>query len=266
MDLKKPVIVQALFDIQRDRWDNFKMSYNTYLHWMRNVLSLDANIVIFTEEKFFKAIFDNRKVFDPDMTKTRIIVQELRNLPAYKLFNTRVSSLMYSNAFKEKSSFDVPEMNKPLYNIIMFNKLYWLRQARDNKYFDSDVVVWKDAGTYRDEIDNYLHKKWPDASKIVADKPTFFCHHDKISIENVHHHALSQMRFIHGTSFLVPNTTLDSLIDEFEITIDTLLKEGYIGSDEKIFDITYLRNPDAYHLIKCNWREYFPFFEETVGS
>ena len=73
-------------------------------------------------------------------------------------------------------------------------------------------------------------------------------------------HALSQMRYIHGTSFLVPNTELDDLIDEVELTVDSSLKQGYIGSDEKMFDITYLRNPDRYHLIKCSWRQYFPFF------
>jgi len=261
MDLTKPVIVQALFDIERDKWDNFTMSYHTYLHWMRNVLSLDANIVVYTEEKFFKAIFDNRKVFDPDMSKTKIIVQTLDQLTAYKLFYTRLKNLMESQAFKELSSFDVPEMNKPLYNVLMFNKLYWLRHARDSKLFDSDVLVWKDSGTYRDDLDTYSYKKWPDPSKIVPNKTTFFCHHDRISIANIQDHALSQMRFIHGTTFFVPNNELDFLIDEVEYTIDQSLKSNYIGSDEKMFDITYLRNPDRFHLIKCSWREYFPFFE-----
>jgi len=260
MDLNKPVIVQALFDIERDKWSNFTMSYHTYLHWMRNVLSLDANIVIFTEEKFFESIYGNRKVFDPDMSKTKIIVQTLEDLPAYRLFHTRLKNVMESQEFKSISSFDVPEMTKPLYNILMFNKLYWLRQARDNNYFDSDVLVWKDAGTYRDEIEKYVGKKWPDPKKIVSDKTTFFCHHSNISIQNIQHHALSQMRFIHGTSFIVPNTQLDDLIDEVEYTIDDSLKNNYIGSDEKMFDITYLRNPDRYHLIKCSWREYFGYF------
>ena len=260
MDLKKPVIVQALFDIERDKWDNFTMSYHTYLHWMRNVLSLDANIVVFTEEKFFKAIYDNRKVFDPKMDKTKIIVQTLEDLTSYKLFYTRLKNLMESQGFKSISSFDVPEMTKPLYNVLMFNKLYWLRQARDNNYFDSDVMVWKDAGTYRDEIENYNYKKWPDTSKIIPNKTTFFCHHPKISIVDIKHHALSQMRFIHGTSFIVPNTELDFLIDEVEYTIHTSLNAGYIGSDEKMFDITYLRNTDRYNLIQCSWREYFKFF------
>ena len=49
-------------------------------------------------------------------------------------------------------------------------------------------------------------------------------------------------------------------IDEVEYTIHTSLNAGYIGSDEKMFDITYLRNTDRYNLIQCSWREYFKFF------
>ena len=261
MAVNKPVIVQALFDIERDKWDNFTMSYHTYLHWMRNVLSLDANIVIYTEEKFFKAIFDNRKVYDPDMSKTKIIVQELKDLPAYKLFYDRLKNVMESQAFIEEKSFDVPEMTKPLYNIVMFNKMYWLRHARDSRFFDSDTLIWKDAGTYREDLSLYAFKKWPDPSKIISDKPTFFCHHDTISIQNIRDHAFSQMRFIHGTSFIMPNDCLDEWLDDVEATINESINNNYIGSDEKMFDIAYLKNPTNYHLIKCSWREYFPFFE-----
>ena len=256
----KPTLVLALFDIERDKWDNFTMSYHTYLHWMRNCLSLDANLVIYTEEKFFKAIYGNRKTYDPDMTKTKIIVQSLEELTAYKLWYKRLTNLMETQEFTRRAHFNVPEMTKPLYNVIMFQKLYWLRHCRDNKFFDNNILIWKDAGTYRDEIEKYANKKWPAIEKINMDKPTFFSHHIPISINNIESHALSQMRFIHGTCFLVPNNTLDSLIDEVEYTINNSLQNRYIGSDEKMFDITYRRNPDNYNLIKSDWRQYFSFF------
>ena len=59
--IKKPVIVMALYDIGRDNWDNFNLSYNTYLWWMKNTLSLDADFVIYTEDKFVEEITNNRK-------------------------------------------------------------------------------------------------------------------------------------------------------------------------------------------------------------
>ena len=34
--MKKPLIITALYNIGRDSWNNFTMSYNTYLAWMEN--------------------------------------------------------------------------------------------------------------------------------------------------------------------------------------------------------------------------------------
>jgi hypothetical protein len=40
-------------------------------------------------------------------------------------------------------------------------------------------------------------------------------------------------------------------------SIDESINNGYIGSDEKIFDIAYSDNKNIINLIKCGWREYF---------
>lgn len=260
LSLKKPVIVTALFDIGRADWDVYTLSYESYLAWMENMISIDSEMVIFTEEKLFKRIFDMRSLVDPSMSKTKIIIQEIKDLPAYRLFYTRLENLMQNLSFIGKTSFNVPEMTRPLYNVLMFNKMYWLRHARDMRFFDNDSTVWVDAGCFRgDNVDVKGHV-WPTPNKINDDKITFFSHHKEISIYDIEQHALSQMRFIHGTCFAVPNICLDAFIDDMEQTIDTSLKNEYIGSDEKMFDITYLKNPSAYTLIRCSWREYFPFF------
>lgn len=259
MKVNKPVLVLALYDIGRDNWDNFTMSYHTYLSWMRNALSFDGDMVIYTEMKFARAIKDNRRPFDPNLSRTKVIAQPIETLPAYTAYYHRMKKLMESEEFKQKASFDVPEMNQPLYNVIMFNKLHWLKHTKDNGYFDNDATVWVDAGCFREGIENYKGRTYPNPNLIPPNKPLFFCHHDVISIHNIYDHALSQMRFIHGTSFVVPNICLDDLIDEFNVTVEHLLSEGYIGSDEKIFDITVNRNPRNYRTITCNWREYLNY-------
>ena len=45
MDINNPVIVMALYDIGRENWDHFRMSYHTYGWWMRNTLSLDLSLI-----------------------------------------------------------------------------------------------------------------------------------------------------------------------------------------------------------------------------
>ena len=54
-----------------------------------------------------------------------------------------------------KKHHNVPEMTQPLYNIIMFNKLSFLKDSKDNGYFDGDLFIWKDAGGLREDISNY---------------------------------------------------------------------------------------------------------------
>ena len=63
MDINNPVIVMALYDIGRENWNNFRMSYHTYGWWMRNTLSLDSNIVVYTDSKFMSELVNYRKEF-----------------------------------------------------------------------------------------------------------------------------------------------------------------------------------------------------------
>jgi len=255
-----PVIVTALYDIGRDNWEHYTQSYWGYMDWMEKTLSLDAKIVIYTEEKFAPHISERRKKFDPNMEKTIIVVQPLESLVAYELYNFKLEKLMFSDDFKKKVSFQVPEMTKPLYNVIMFNKAYWLKHCVDNRFFDNDMVIWADAGGLREELHNYQGRVWPNLDKVNQlnnDRITFFSHTPTIEIWTKEEHSLSQSRKIQGTAFLAPSHTVNQLCFDTNQTIIESINEGYIGSDEKIFDITYIKNPSKYELIVCTWREYY---------
>jgi hypothetical protein len=264
MDIKNVTIVTALYDIGRDKWDNFTQSYGGYIHWMERTLSLNSNIVIYTQEKFKDEIETYRKKYDPDLVKTIIIIQELEDLVCYKLFNDKLNTLMFSDVFLNKKHFDVPEMTKPLYNVIMFNKVYWIKDCVDKGYFGNDFVIWADAGGLREPVEIYQGKNWPNIEKINNldnDKITFFSHNDTFNIHDNEWHSLSQVRNIQGTAFFVPSNLVDELLINFEKTIDESISSDYIGSDEKILDIMYLKDTSKYNLIKCGWREYYKIFE-----
>jgi len=261
MDINNPVIVLALYDIGRENWNNFRMSYHTYGWWMRNTLSLDCNIVVYTESKFVDELTKYRKEFDPNLEKTIFIEKPLSELPMYQKYYDSLSGLMFSEDFKSKVSFpDVPEMCQPLYNIIMFNKVFFLKDTIDNNYFNNDIVIWADAGGLRNDINLYKNKKWPNILKVKSldpNKITFFSHNEDFTIPNKEYHSLSQIRHIQGTAFLLPSHLIDNLLDLVVNTIEESINDGYIGSDEKIFDICYSKQKDLFHLIKSDWREYF---------
>ena len=70
--IKRSVIVTALFDIGRDKWDNYNQSYNTYLFWMDNILNVDSDFIIYTEQKFLGRIIESRKKIDKDLSSVKI--------------------------------------------------------------------------------------------------------------------------------------------------------------------------------------------------
>ena len=264
MAITKPTIVTALYDIGRDNWDKFTQSYGGYIHWMERTLSLDSNMVIYTQSKFYEEIKSYRMKYDPKLEKTIFVIQELDQLACYKMYNQRLEELMFSDEFKTKAHFDVPEMTKPLYNIIMFNKVFWLKNCVDSKFFDNDMVIWADAGGLREPIETYKLTNWPDINKINeigSDKIIFFSHKKEFDVHDNEWHSLSQVRNIQGTAFMVPSHMIDSFANEFVETVENCLNSKFIGSDEKMLDITYLRNREKYHLIECTWREYFKIFK-----
>jgi len=266
MDIKQPVLVTALYDIGRDNWEKFTQSYGGYIHWMERTLSLDSKIVIYTQQRFKDEIETYRKKYDPNLDNTILIVQELEELKAYKMYNQKLTDLMFSDVFLNKAHFDVPEMTKPLYNVIMFNKVFWLKDAVDKKYFDNDMVIWVDAGGLREPVQKYEHRTWPNLEKInILDnnKITFFSHNENFNVTNNQFHSLSQIRNIQGTAFLAPSHLVDWLTGEIIKTIDESIELEYIGSDEKIFDITYVKDRSKYDLIKCSWREYYDIMKDA---
>lgn len=262
--IENPSVVTALFDIGRDKWSNYSLSYHTYMMWMRNLLLFDSKMIIYTEQKFESFIKEQRSIVDPNLEKTIIVIDFIENLDSYKLFYDRVSTLMNQDQFKSKIHFNVPEMTQSLYNIIIFNKPYFIKKSIQEKHFDSDMYIWCDAGVLRD--DNPVIKKgFPNADKInqnYNDKITFFSHHENFSIPDRPFHLLSQFRYIHGGCFFVPNNkVLDNFINHFVKLIFHYLDDGYVGSEEKYLDFCFLDDKERYNIIKSDWRQYFDIFK-----
>ena len=250
----KPLIITALYDIGRSDWKDFAMSYHTYLHWMYNTLQLNCEMVIFTEPKFEERIKEMRSEIDPNGEMTKYVINHMEDLEAYKQWNEPLTKLMDSEDFKNRRHFDhVPEMNHPLYNIVMFNKVFFLKKAL-NLNPEATHLLWLDAGGIRESIST---KEWPNINKLDSSKIMKFSHNVPFNVPDPEWHSFSQVRHIQGTAFVCPSHMIDWYIAEINNTIHDCINQGYIGSDEKVFDLTYLKNPNRFNLVKQSWREYY---------
>jgi hypothetical protein len=182
MNIKNPTIVTALFDIGRDKWDSYGLSYESYIMWIKNLLMYDTQMVIYTEEKFLDILKEKRLLSDPNFEKTIFVLKKIEELESFKLYFEKVDTLMKSEKFKTKKIFNVPEMTKPLYNIVIFNKLFYISESIEKKHFNSDFFIWLDAGVLRESTKNVINQ-WPNLDKInkkYSDKITFFSHQEPI--------------------------------------------------------------------------------------
>ena len=258
MDMKKPLIITALYDIGRSDWKDFSMSYDTYLAWMENTLALNCEMVIFIQPKFEERVRLMRSKIDPDNILTKYVINEIEDLEAYKIWNNPLTTLMESDNFKDRRHWDhVPEMNHPLYNIVMFNKVFFLKEALNLCPYATHLL-WLDAGGIRHDIDK---NAWPDVNKLESNTVIKFSHNVPFEITNPEWHSFSQLRHIQGTAFICPSIMIDWYIKEIHKTIDSCISMGFIGSDEKIFDLTYIKDPSKFTLIKQGWREYYDWLK-----
>lgn len=253
------------FDIDRKNWKHFTVSNEMYMNWFSNLLSLDINLYILTENKFVDKVLAMRKKIDPELKKTVIKETTIEDLPAYELYNKRLEELMSSDEFQKIVHHkDVPEMTKPLYNVLMFNKVHYLQQVMDENPFDTEYFSWVDAGFIRDHNEVKNIKKWPDPKRLnmQKEKIKFFCINNEIerNMRDIKWHAMSQMRLLKGTIFFLHKDLIPFLKTEFDRRVNEVLDKKYIGSDEKIFDICCLNNREKFDLYKCNWREELKLF------
>ena len=220
--MNKPIIVTALYDIERDKWKEYNLSIDTYLYWMNNLLQVKNKIVCYTEK--LKGEIEALRPSNIDIIELRkpVLYSTLKHF--YEL-----NILMNSVEFKNKVVFpQVPEMCEVWYNILMFNKLRWMLDA--STITDGTHYVWVDAGCFRDEDASKYNVKWPNSAKL-SDKPMFFSHNTPVHIyKNDEDHSYK---------------------------VEACIMKGYIGSDEKIFDLMWNDNKDKIKLIKSDWRKYF---------
>lgn len=247
-----------------------------YMLWLKNLLKLDANIYIETEEQFVPRIREMRREMDPLMKKTIIIKRRVEDTPAYQLYYKDFDSLVNSEEFKEKlknsplgnTARVITEHIQALYNVIIFNKVYLLKTAILENRFDTKYFGWVDSGFIRNPrwVTLQKNRRWPDLNKLCMEdgKIKLFCLDDKIleklkikTVEDIKNHCMLQNRYIKGTVFFVPTEEINWLINEIEETARYCLSHGVIGSDEKTLDLCYVKTPEKFKLHKGDWRAEF---------
>jgi hypothetical protein len=264
--MEKPIsqvtVVSALFYIGRDKWKHsaFPPGVDRYKSWVGNVLSLDANIYFFVDDFYYDFILETRKKYDPELIKTVIKKTSLTELYYYKKYFIKESCLMFSPEFRDRVFFpQSADMNYPLYHIVNFSKIEFVKQAAEENNFSSQHFFWVDAGGMREGREKYENVSWPKVSnEYFNDKVVHFSHKLEYNIyPNKDEYFRSQDRNIQGTAWIVPKEKVNTFFNMIDDQVDTIIKEGTVGSDEKVYDFLHNENKNFYQLVKCGWFEFY---------
>ncbi len=259
---KSVTIVSALYYIGRDRWKHsaFPPGVDRYKSWVVNLLSLDAKIYFFVDDYYHDYIVETRKQYDPEFKNTIIKKIPLTDLYFYKKYYVPEACLMFSPEFRDRVFFhDSADMNYPLYHIINFSKIEFVKKAAEENPYNSTHFFWSDAGGMRDSREKYAGVKRPAVTdNIFNDKVIHFSHKAEYNIyPTKDEYFRSQDRNIQGTAWIVPKEKVDTFFNMIDDQVDTIIKEGTVGSDEKVYDFLHNNNKDFYQLEVCGWFEYF---------
>ncbi len=243
-------LVTAFFDINREKnGDGRKIE--EYLKWIKKTLQLNCNLFIITEKKFINFM----RLHRPRNYNTFIKEETLENTQYYKYFN-RIKEILSSNEYKRKIQHpNRVECILPEYNIIQYNKFYWLEDAIKINPFHSEYFFWVDAGISRFFLDVNINNPYPNMN-IINKYP------NKLIIQSRYDLKYSVIddnfiwksdNLIKGTMFGGDKNILLKINKEIEkIFIEKMLKNNNVNNEQIALTILYKNNSELFQIVDDN--------------
>ena len=160
-----------------------KFDVGVYVEWMNNFLSIvkNFNLVIYTDEHSKKFISST------DNPRIRIIIRPLEQFHQYNYKDFWISNHEQNYYLKDKVDWRV--------NALWSEKIWFVLDTIQNKYFETDLYGWCDIGYFRNRamppyMDTPIYSlgEWPKEEKLQklnTDKIHYACVNNDSNYMNV---------------------------------------------------------------------------------
>lgn len=254
-------IVTALYDIGRDKLTgkNAHRSFTKYLDWFKNLLSINAPMVIFISEDLHSYVLEHRR---PEYSTT-IIIRSFEQLAAYK-YHDRIQSTIDSmtkepnadgslpNYFKE-----CPEFITARYETVIYSKFDFLKEVASDNPYNTDYFIWLDAGTFYQQAPFDCTLSWPDPYKIQLLGDRFLVSDYKFNLDDKSpiKDASSKKSYLRLNrneicAFTLGGTkkAIDTVHANFWHEVENALQLGVINNEQHILQLMVLEHPEHYYI------------------
>ena len=250
-------IVTALYDLNRENWTGFSRKFSEYKNWMKDMLSFDSNMVIYVDEKDKEFVESFR---EDKSEKTRIITMPFEDFTTNKLWGDSIRKTMSSEKFLANQTVPThPQISHPAYNILMHEKMQFVKRAIDDNPFNTDHFMWLDAGVFHmsNRVD-LLGKKFPGVHKsALLDSKLHF-----VAVEEPQQSDLELEKFFKGHNVRIIGTSWcghkDAIL-KFERSYSELLAitlaNDLMDQDQSYLTATYLKNPELCNVHLGQWQD-----------
>jgi protein YibB len=247
-------IVTGLFDIGRGSWNYYRRTNEQYCNYFKNVLSLNAPMIIFTEPKFFEIVNNSRNVVDQSTIIIKTNVEDLY-MEKYRelLFKIQMDP---SYAVGHKDIY-APEITKPLYSLVTCSKLDLLRQGC--KYSKTDYVIWLDGGYSHGNI-NISRIDWnPTRAMKIKDKISLINVSDISNIDDDPvEFCKKSIAVINGGFIGGYKNVIYDISNKYYEMVDYQLKELNLKQDDQVvWEYMLKKYPQLFNLISGGWYDAF---------
>lgn len=244
-------LVTALYNINRENNGDGR-TFDQYLSWFSQTLQIPSPMVIFVPNDLISFVIKHRKNLP-----TQIISQELENIPYYFL-NNKIQNILKSEKYISNiKSPNRVECKNSLYNVIIFSKFQWVKNAIEKNYFNTKLFMWMDAGLSRFFDKEDLNKPYPSLNGIEA----MIDNLDKVIIQTsmsyypdlVYADKCTESYFWDARTWVMgglwgggsdPLIKFCDIMDE--ILQKKMLSNGIINNEQNAMAYTYKNNPNLF--------------------
>lgn len=238
-----------------------KFNTNIYIQWMNNFISIvnNFNLVIYTDETSCKYINTNNN------PRIKIILKPIDQFYNYKYKDYWIENHKKNILLNDRSCWEL--------NMLWSEKILFVNETIDRKYFDTEFYGWCDIGYFRNRP-NDTHTatllNWPNneiISKLDKNKICYAC----INNDNGYMNYLlklvnnkntmglpvqeipSHQNSIAGGFFIIHKDKINWWTNTYNTKLELYFKNGYLVKDDQIILVDcVLSNLKEFVLFKEN--------------
>jgi hypothetical protein len=238
-----------------------KFDFTTYIEWMNNFISIvnQFNLVIYTDENSISYINTN------DNPRIKVIIKPIGEFYNFKYKNYWIENHKKNFLLNDKSCWEL--------NMLWSEKIWFVKETIERKYFDTDFYGWCDIGYFRnrpEDINTYQLTNWCNNKEILENNINKICY-ACINNDNGYMNYLFQIvnnknelglpkqeippyqNSIAGGFFFLHKERIEWWSSIFDSKLELYFKNKYLVKDDQIILVDcILSNLDSFTLFREN--------------